>query len=510
MPMLAERRRKVKWTLNPGRQALWKKEDSSGIKFGRELMEKMGWKVGQGLGVNEQGIKEPLKVAFQNDSKGMGFKDNGNEWIQQQQDFNELLSQLSSSKNVGEEDGKSTTQSLEEKSRSSRARVHYKKFTRGKDLANYSEKDLECILGGKKEQSKQSNEEDDVCEFAEDEDETGLTVNAGSMVDYFAGKLKRKTGALGSDSAEKELTNLEPDVCEGEKSREKSKKKKRKKEDSPDGNELVENVDSSTRNDDAQDNCEENVRKKKSKKRAKLDANLIESSQSDQTDSAALIKRERDKVETECDGGMFDSTECKSSGKKKRKHETELEDGNIKYSENELTGEKKKKKKKKRERADSSCGDEANESSIAVESFTTEAVEESVENGGPVEHSDSERRKEKHKKKKKSRKERKDSQDHEDEYKPKTEENKSIEDQVIDNQESPVGNNVQVVEKNGEVDNSLVDLYKTELLKNIRKEKGSGSNKRINLIKCTNIDKFNGSNLGVLKGYGIVRSGSAS
>ena len=28
------------------------------------MLEKMGWKTGSGLGVNEQGITEPIKVAY--------------------------------------------------------------------------------------------------------------------------------------------------------------------------------------------------------------------------------------------------------------------------------------------------------------------------------------------------------------------------------------------------------------------------------------------------------------
>ena len=37
--------------------------------------------------------------------------------------------------------------SLEAASKSSKKRVHYQKFTRGKDISNYSTDDLGCILG---------------------------------------------------------------------------------------------------------------------------------------------------------------------------------------------------------------------------------------------------------------------------------------------------------------------------------------------------------------------------
>lgn len=39
--------------------------------FGQKMLEKMGWKHGKGLGANEQGLTESLKVSYKNDNKGM-------------------------------------------------------------------------------------------------------------------------------------------------------------------------------------------------------------------------------------------------------------------------------------------------------------------------------------------------------------------------------------------------------------------------------------------------------
>lgn len=47
------------------------KIDNQGLKFGKELMEKMGWSAGKGLGAKEQGMQEPLRVSYKNDTKGV-------------------------------------------------------------------------------------------------------------------------------------------------------------------------------------------------------------------------------------------------------------------------------------------------------------------------------------------------------------------------------------------------------------------------------------------------------
>ncbi|XP_015597715.1 myosin-2 heavy chain [Cephus cinctus] len=195
MAMLAEPRRKQKWTLNPrGKQ--WSDDTN---KFGQKMLEKMGWSRGKGLGANEQGMTEHVKVGFKNDQAGIGYKDNGDQWTQHQIDFNEFLSQLQTDGGPevkpNSKEGELSGKSLEVKSKLSRARVHYHKFTRGKDVNKYSAKDLATILGKKDPIAKISaesiNTPTEITEPIGSKDNTGgvLTIKGGNISDYFKNKL---------------------------------------------------------------------------------------------------------------------------------------------------------------------------------------------------------------------------------------------------------------------------------------------------------------------------------
>ncbi|KAK4877949.1 hypothetical protein RN001_010455 [Aquatica leii] len=167
MSMLAEKRRKQKWSLNPqGKHWL---TDSN--KFGLKILESMGWKEGKGLGKQQDGITEPIRIAFKNDNKGLGLKENPSSM--QQDHFNALLESL----NTNNDSQTKTITSLEEKSQKSRTRVHYKKFTRGKDLSKYSAKDLANIFEKKS------------LKIEAPEPVANNTVNKGSMIDYFSNKM---------------------------------------------------------------------------------------------------------------------------------------------------------------------------------------------------------------------------------------------------------------------------------------------------------------------------------
>uniref|UniRef100_A0A3B4B1H7 G-patch domain-containing protein n=1 Tax=Periophthalmus magnuspinnatus TaxID=409849 RepID=A0A3B4B1H7_9GOBI len=217
MSMLAEPRRKQKWSVDP-RNSAWSKDDS---KFGQKMLERMGWSKGKGLGRSEQGATEHIKVKVKNDSYGLGANaSHEDNWIAHQDDFNELLAQLNSchGQNDNNEGATSLQEqkgfSLEEKSKTARKRVHYMKFTKGKDLSSRSEKDLNCIFG------KRGLSKDNSSESQEEKEETAVIAPTGldtesiantvtstlTMQEYFAQRMARLKKAHGqaptSDTSE--------------------------------------------------------------------------------------------------------------------------------------------------------------------------------------------------------------------------------------------------------------------------------------------------------------------
>ncbi|XP_041983166.1 PIN2/TERF1-interacting telomerase inhibitor 1 [Aricia agestis] len=182
MSMLAAPRRKQKVINLRAKNNEWSNDKN---KFGQRMLEKMGWSEGKGLGANENGIVEHVIARYKNDEKGLGYVDRNDQWTKHEDDFNALLANLSNSsdQNLSQEvihSGKS----LESKSKKSKARIHYHKFTRGKDLARYSEKDLANIFGKK---TLKPNE--NVEPANEENKEEKVFTEKGSMYDYFKNKM---------------------------------------------------------------------------------------------------------------------------------------------------------------------------------------------------------------------------------------------------------------------------------------------------------------------------------
>ncbi|EGI68277.1 PREDICTED: uncharacterized protein LOC105143399 [Acromyrmex echinatior] len=216
MSMLAERRQKQKWTLNP--RGKWWTEDSN--KFGQRMLEKMGWTKGKGLGINEQGITEFSSTSHKNDTTGIGYDKNFEAWTEQQEKFGSFLQQLNGNQDQDaveesvDADANFNEQSIELKSKQNHARVHYKKFMHGKDINRYKSKDLANIFGQKEliEKTQVMIEKNDIREKETDGRDNWYgvnTINGGNMIDYFKLKLNSNmTDYLKYNVKPKNDTNL--------------------------------------------------------------------------------------------------------------------------------------------------------------------------------------------------------------------------------------------------------------------------------------------------------------
>ncbi|XP_053674807.1 PIN2/TERF1-interacting telomerase inhibitor 1 [Anopheles nili] len=209
-------------------------EDTTNI--GVRMLAKLGWSEGKGLGKLEDGIQDPIQLKQNRESKGMGFIGKlDDEWTQHDAQFNALLNRLngvegdvSTESNV-ELDPKANLQSLEEHSKKSRARVHYKKFTRGKDLSQVNDKDLANIFGKRSlaevNKAPEATEEDASRAESEEEIEPERPIMGLSTIksnlsyqEYFKQKMVQKQSTAEPASEEPCLSDLG-----------KAKKKKSKK-----------------------------------------------------------------------------------------------------------------------------------------------------------------------------------------------------------------------------------------------------------------------------------------
>ncbi|XP_017839571.1 PIN2/TERF1-interacting telomerase inhibitor 1 isoform X2 [Drosophila busckii] len=333
MAMLAEPRRRKRYNLNPRGKALY--EDDT--RFGTKMLEKMGWSKGKGLGANEDGSKDFVRVRFKNDAEGLGYETRDDQWTVHEEGFNGLLKSLNGGE-VEKDNGNASASeeesrpmgfgfkaapkaedtpktlkekisgvSLEESSKSSKARVHYKKFTRGKDLSRYSEKDLANIFGKKATEATEAPVQ--VVQEPEEEKEVNpnfagvQTLQTGlSVQDYFKQKMEAmknrlKNGTVGTKPLLNEDNPAVETMAADENKEPVKKKKKRKDKELEIAEQNGEAVETQTQSTD-DNNVDEPVKKKKNKKSKQQEDVMLETEPIEET-TAKKEKKKKSKRATE-------------------------------------------------------------------------------------------------------------------------------------------------------------------------------------------------------------------
>lgn len=277
--------------------------------FGSKMLEKMGWKKGDGLGKNQSGNVDFIQIRYKNDEHGLGFNKFGmdDNWTQNEASFDELLKSLNSERGDQDDQNESIAKkSLLEKSASSRARVHYKKRVQCKDVHKYSEKDLANILGKKtlKEESSSSDAEkveskvveEEKCEENEKSSayESSLIVKSQmSLQDYFKSKLESKKGK----SEKHQSFNYEVDTEEVHSKPKKSKKRKSEVVEDPVEDEVEIPVKSKSKKKKPEIIDEEIVEQKVKSKKKKQEISSVEVK--DEEPVKLKSKKKLDKIENE-------------------------------------------------------------------------------------------------------------------------------------------------------------------------------------------------------------------
>ncbi|XP_017959427.1 PIN2/TERF1-interacting telomerase inhibitor 1 [Drosophila navojoa] len=373
MAMLAEPRRRKRYNLCPRGKALY--EDDT--RFGTKMLEKMGWTKGRGLGANEDGAQDFVRLRFKKDSKGLGFEARDDQWTTHDENFNGLLKTLHGGEDNGnasesEEEArpmgfgfkaevaaaeeakpnklkeKLTGISLEEKSKQSKARVHYKKFTRGKDLAQYSEKDLANIFGKKVTEETeipvQIKKQEVVQEKPVNPNFGGLcTISTGvSVNDYFKQKMEamKQKPAQNKNVENTSMNGTANEIANGDANVEEAPIKKKKKKKDKNKEKEQEIVETEV---PAEAVPEEPSKKKKKSKRA-AEENANEEKEEPETEASNQPKRKKKKKDKEEMVACSEVASAEEEPKKKKKKSKRNEETSVETEVSEKSAKKKNKK----------------------------------------------------------------------------------------------------------------------------------------------------------------------
>uniref|UniRef100_A0A0R3S150 G-patch domain-containing protein n=1 Tax=Elaeophora elaphi TaxID=1147741 RepID=A0A0R3S150_9BILA len=171
------------------RNIKWQNDDS---RFGKKMLEKMGWKQGSGLGKYEQGDTENLQLKANVSTRGLGCDEKSDDVLAAHHDsFAAILADLNEKKE------KSKVKQTKKRRKKVEPKVILNEHRKDRylpKLSRMSEKEKCAIFGQKSQQiyvdrnTAENIQEDDV----KSEPSSGnTTVSKTSINDYFANKMRK-------------------------------------------------------------------------------------------------------------------------------------------------------------------------------------------------------------------------------------------------------------------------------------------------------------------------------
>jgi len=370
MAMLAEPRSKQKWSDDP-RNTRWSNDKT---KFGYQMLSKMGWSEGKGLGSRMSGNTSHVKVTKKRSASGLGSTQaNDDNWIAHQDDFNALLGALNQKTSTTSEASELKIGSLEDRVKNSKKKIMYHKFVKSKDLSRASSHDLACIFGQRSKSAPNTPQISD--DEAVDSDastsscpppvhepsppsEHGIqtTTSSCNMHEYFARKMaalqQARIAKLMQDPDEVTVAVKEEQSPTEENVKLECRKKKKSK--TPDT--VVEEES------DHMSECTTDEIKKKKKKKQKYEE-----------DDEKKVTFAEDNIDANITEEIITS-EVKKKSKKKKKSKINEEEEVVPCEEREFDAERKMKKKKKRKSRSELCtnhvetqGEETKKKQVEIE-----------------------------------------------------------------------------------------------------------------------------------------------
>jgi Pin2-interacting protein X1 len=214
------------------RNLKWKKDQEA---VGFKMLSKMGWSEGKGLGAEESGMQDYIKVKVKDNNYGIGADARTSDnWLENAFAFDSLLQDLKNDTSIV------VPETNPEPVVMGYRHSHRAKFVRNKVVSNYDNHQINNILGKTRDgQVQHAADEKEPSQIPEQnhivDGVTTVTQNLG-IQDYFAKKMAErgiKLGLQGVESVTPPLsdsdTKIESDTSL-KKQKKKSDKKERKKE----------------------------------------------------------------------------------------------------------------------------------------------------------------------------------------------------------------------------------------------------------------------------------------